>query len=87
MRLFDRLFTCERPDDVPEGGDFKDNLNPDSLSVTRAFVEPSLATAEPGSRFQLERTGYFVVDTKDSTPECPVFSRIVPLRDSWAKKR
>ncbi len=86
VRLFDRLFNCERPDAVPEGGDFKDNLNPDSLSVVQAFVEPSLATAEPGSRFQFERTGYFVVDTKDSTPDRPVFNRIVPLRDSWAKR-
>jgi glutaminyl-tRNA synthetase len=86
VRLFDRLFNCERPDDVPDGGDFKDSLNPDSLSVIRAKVEPSLANAEPGSRCQFERTGYFVVDTKDSTPEAPVFSRIVSLRDSWAKR-
>lgn len=87
VRLFDRLFNCERPDDVPDGGDFKDNLNPNSLSVIRAMVEPSLASATPGTRFQFERTGYFVVDAKDSTPEAPVFSRIVPLRDSWEKKR
>jgi len=86
VRLFDRLFNCERPDDVPEGGDFKDNLNPDSLQVIRARVEPSLSTAERGARFQFERTGYFVVDAKDSIPGEPVFNRIVSLRDSWAKR-
>ena len=86
VRLFDRLFNCERPDAGPEGSDFKDNLNPDSLSVIQAMVEPSLSVAEPGSRFQFERTGYFVVDAVDSTPEAMVLNRIVPLRDSWAKR-
>lgn len=85
LRLFDRLFKCERPDDVPEGGDFKDNLNPDSLQTVRAKVEPVLMQAETGSRFQFERTGYFIADAKDSTPGKPVFNRIVPLRDSWSK--
>ncbi len=87
VRLFDRLFNCERPDDVPEGGDFKDNLNPDSLKTIHAKVEPSLMTMAPGARVQFERTGYFVADEKDSSHGIPVFNRIVPLRDSWAKKK
>ncbi len=86
VRLFDRLFQCERPDVVSDGGDFKDNLNPGSLSVVQAKLEPSLAAAAPGTRFQFERTGYFVVDEKDSQPDALVFNRIVPLRDSWAKR-
>jgi glutaminyl-tRNA synthetase len=86
IRLFDRLFNCERPDDVAEGGNFKDNLNPDSLDVVQAKVEAALAAAAPGARFQFERTGYFVVDSKDSEPDGMVFNRIVPLRDSWGKK-
>ena len=87
VRLFDRLFKCERPDDVPEDGDFKDNLNPESLLTVTAKVEPALMQAAAGDRFQFERTGYFITDTKDSTPGKPVFNRIVPLRDSWSKKR
>ncbi len=86
VRLFDRLFNCERPDDVPDGGDFKDNLNPDSLSVVRVKAEPSMANVQPGERVQFERNGYFIADAKDSKPGAPVFNRIVPLRDSWAKK-
>ena len=86
VRLFDRLFQCERPDVVSDGGDFKDNLNPGSLSVVQAKLEPSLAAAAPGTRFQFERTGYFVADEKDSQPDALVFNRIVPLRDSWAKR-
>jgi glutaminyl-tRNA synthetase len=87
VRLFDRLFNCERPDDVPEGGSFKDNLNPDSLQTIHAKVEPSLMKVEPGTRVQFERTGYFIADAIDSTPGVPVFNRVVPLRDSWAKKK
>jgi len=87
VRLFDRLFNCEHPDDVPEDGDFKDNLNPDSLSTIHAKVEPSLMTVDPGTRVQFERTGYFIADATDSKPGVPVFNRIVPLRDSWAKKK
>ena len=86
VRLYDRLFRTINPDDAPEGGDFKDNLNPDSLQVTTACkVEPSLADANPGNRVQFEREGYFCIDTKDSTPDHLVFNRTVPLRDSWAK--
>jgi glutaminyl-tRNA synthetase len=86
VRLFDRLFSCERPDDVPEGGDFKDNLNPESLSIVHAKLEPELTNAAPGDRVQFERTGYFIADAVDSEPRVPVFNRIVPLRDSWGKK-
>ncbi|HAS84350.1 MAG TPA: glutamine--tRNA ligase [Verrucomicrobia bacterium] len=85
VRLFDRLFNVERPDDVPEGGHFTDHLNPDSVKIVRAKLEPSLAQALAGDRFQFERTGYFMADAKDSKPRTPVFNRIVPLRDSWAK--
>jgi glutaminyl-tRNA synthetase len=86
VRLFDRLFVCERPDNVADGGDFKDNLNPDSLKVVQAKLEPSLAVAGIEDRYQFERTGYFITDCRDSTADAPVFNRIVPLRDSWAKK-
>jgi glutaminyl-tRNA synthetase len=86
VRLYDRLFTQESPDNVPEGQDWKDNLNPDSLDVlTSAKVEPSLEGAEPGTRFQFERNGYFCVD-QDSTSEKVVFNRTATLRDSWAKQ-
>ncbi len=87
VRLYDRLFSVPDPDDVPEGRTFLDHLNPDSLTVAAgAVVEPSLAAARPGDRFQFERLGYFVVD-EDSTGERLVFNRIVTLRDTWAKKR
>jgi glutaminyl-tRNA synthetase len=83
VRLYDRLFTVARPEDAD--GDFCRNLNPDSLQVvTGARLEPSLADAEPGSRWQLERVGYFIVDPLDSRPGSLVLNRIVTLRDSWA---
>jgi glutaminyl-tRNA synthetase len=86
VRLYDRLFTTEEPEDVPEGQDYKLNLNPGSLQVLRDCpVEPSLADAVPGSRFQFERLGYFCVDAKDSKPGALVFNRTVSLRDTWAK--
>lgn len=81
-RLYDRLFTKENPED---GGDFKQCLNPDSLEVLTCHAEPFLADAEPGTRYQFERKGYFFVDPADSKPNMPVFNRITPLRDSWAK--
>jgi glutaminyl-tRNA synthetase len=83
-RLYDNLFTKPNPDDVPQGSDFTANLNPNSLEVVTCYVEPSLASAKPGDRFQFERLAYFCVDP-DSTPERPVFNRTVTLRDSWAK--
>ena len=83
-RLYDHLFTKPDPDDVPPGGDFKDFLNPNSLQVVECLVEPSMLGAEPGTRVQFERVGYFSVD-RDSTPQRPVFNRTVTLKDSWAK--
>jgi glutaminyl-tRNA synthetase len=85
VRLYDRLFTAEDPGEAKEGADFESVLNPDSLETVTGYVEPSLAGAEPGSRYQFERLGYFCVDSKDSSPERPVFNRTVTLRDSWAK--
>jgi glutaminyl-tRNA synthetase len=86
VRLYDRLFDRESPDDVPEGQDWKDGLNPDSLEIlSDAKLEPSLASAEPGTQVQFERNGYFCVD-RDSTSEKLAFNRTATLRDSWAKK-
>ena len=85
IRLYDRLFACERPDDVEEGRDFKENLNPGSLKVVKGWVEPALAAAEPATRFQFERKGYFFADPVDCRPGAPVFNRIVALKDTWAK--
>jgi glutaminyl-tRNA synthetase len=83
--LYDRLFNAENPMDVPEGGDFIDSLNPNSLEVlTGCQVEPSLAGVKPGYRCQFERLGYFCVDT-DATDERLVFNRTVALRDEWAR--
>jgi len=86
VRLYDRLFSHPMPDADREAESFLVHLNPDSLlTLTQAVVEPSLAQAEPGDRFQFEREGYFCLDTQDSTAEQPVFNRTVTLRDSWAK--
>jgi glutaminyl-tRNA synthetase len=83
--LYDHLFNREDPADVEDGKDFKDYINPGSLEVlTSCRVEPSLAGAPPGSRYQFERQGYFCVDP-DSSPGKLVFNRIVTLRDTWAK--
>ncbi|BAF61047.1 MAG: glutamine--tRNA ligase/YqeY domain fusion protein [Pelotomaculum sp.] len=83
VRLYDHLFTKENPD---EEEDFKACLNPHSLErLTSCLVEPSLAGAAPGSRYQFLRHGYFCTDPVDSTGEALVFNRIVPLKDTWAK--
>lgn len=85
VRLYDRLFLKENPEDVEDGGDFKANFNPNSLEkLTSCWVEPSLAGARPGSRYQFLRQGYFCVDP-DSSDEKLVFNRIVSLKDTWAK--
>jgi glutaminyl-tRNA synthetase len=85
VRLYDRLFSVENPENVPEGKTFLDNLNPDSLEVLRdCKAEPALAKLKPGDRVQFERLGYFAVDP-DSKPGAPVFNRTVSLRDAWAK--
>ncbi|MCL7970225.1 MAG: glutamine--tRNA ligase/YqeY domain fusion protein [marine benthic group bacterium] len=87
VRLYDRLFAVADPDEgLEEGEDFTKNLNPESLVVVNpARVEPSLADDPPGSRYQFERSGYFVSDASDSAPGALVFNRTVTLRDSWAK--
>ena len=85
VRLYDRLFTLEDPMDVPEGKDWRDVLNPHSMDVlTDALVEPGLAEAAPGTRYQFERLGYFCADL-DAKPGQSVFNRTVSLKDSWAK--
>jgi glutaminyl-tRNA synthetase len=84
VRLYEHLFNKENPMDVEEGADIKDYINPNSLEVLKSCrVEPVLADAAPGSRYQFERLGYFCVDP-DSSPGKPVFNRIVSLRDTWA---
>ncbi|MDF1524857.1 MAG: glutamine--tRNA ligase/YqeY domain fusion protein [bacterium] len=84
VRLYDRLFTEANPD-ADKDVDFIEHLNPHSMDVVSARVEPSLVQAMPGDRFQFERTGYFIADSMDHTTDKPVFNRIVPLRDSWKK--
>ena len=85
VRLYDKLFTKPDPGQVEEGQDFTANLNPNSLEiVSHAKLEPSLATAAVGSRYQFERLGYFCLDP-DSAPGKPVFNRTVALKDTWAK--
>ncbi len=84
VRLFDRLFMKENPDDVPEGTDWKTGLNPDSLKVITGYLEPSLENVKPMDRYQFERLGYFCVDY-DSKPEKIVFNRTATLKDTWAK--
>jgi glutaminyl-tRNA synthetase len=85
IRLYDKLFTNPDPFDFPEGGDIFDNLNPDSLEiVSDAKLEPSLASAKPGDRYQFERVGYFCADP-DSTADKLVFNRTLPLKDTWAR--
>jgi glutaminyl-tRNA synthetase len=86
VRLYDRLFTKPSPGDDGDGADWKSSLNPNSLeTLTACRVEPSLAGAAPGGRYQFERLGYFCVDPVDSRPGALVFNRTVALRDSWAK--
>ena len=85
VRLYDRLFTFERPDEVEEGKDATDYLNPDSLTINQAMLEPCLGEIEPGTRVQFERRGYFVSDPISSSSEKLIFNRIVPLRDTWGK--
>ncbi|HGY57182.1 MAG TPA: glutamine--tRNA ligase/YqeY domain fusion protein [Caldithrix abyssi] len=86
VRLYERLFNKENPEDVQEGQDFTANLNPDSLKIIpEALAEESLKDTKPGTLYQFLRIGYFVVDTVDSKPGKPVFNRTVTLRDSWAR--
>jgi glutaminyl-tRNA synthetase len=72
------------PDDVEPGETYLANLNPNALKVVSGLVEPGVASAAPGARYQFERQGYFCVD-RDTAPGKPVFNRTVTLRDTWAK--
>ncbi len=88
VRLYDRLFSKPNPEDLEEGEDILEQLNPESLvDVSEARVEPGLLEAGPASHFQFERLGYFFVDPVDSEVGRPVFNRVVTLRDSWAKQQ
>jgi glutaminyl-tRNA synthetase len=84
IRLYDRLFVKENPDEAEEGKDYKDFLNPGSLKVVTGYIEPFVASAIPGDKLQFERIGYFCVD-KDSSPSSLIINRTVTLKDSWAK--
>jgi glutaminyl-tRNA synthetase len=84
VRLYDRLFTVENPDISEAGKTYKDYLNPDSLKVIDAMIEPSVINALPSEKFQFERIGYFSVDN-DSATQNLVFNRVVPLKDSWSR--
>jgi len=86
LRLYDRLFNQPMPDSGKDGQEYTDHLNPDSLkTLTGCIVEPALAEAAAGERFQFEREGYFCMDVKLSVPGELIFNRTVTLRDSWAK--
>ena len=85
VRLYDRLFMAKDPMAVPEGGDWREGINPESMEILQgALLEPSLVRAAPGDAFQFERQGYFVADP-DSREGALVFNRTVSLKDSWAK--
>ncbi|MCK5409933.1 MAG: glutamine--tRNA ligase, partial [Candidatus Heimdallarchaeota archaeon] len=86
VRLIDRLFVKENPMDAEEGRVFTHYLNPNSLEVIQAYVEPFLKETDFGSRFQFERLGYFYLEPIDSKRDHLVFNRIISLRDSWGKK-
>jgi len=87
VRLFDHLFKLENPGAVPEGENWLDYVNNDSMQVMQAKLEPMLGDAKPEDRYQFLRHGYFCVDTVDSKPGKPVFNRTVGLKDSWAKEQ
>jgi glutaminyl-tRNA synthetase len=88
VRVYDRLFTVPDPENVEEGRTFKEFLNPASVEVSRGgLVEPALASAAPGDRFQFVRHGYFIADAVDSKPGAPVFNRIVGLKDKYRPQR
>ncbi len=85
IRLYDRLFSVEKPDDESDGKTYQDHLNPQSKRSVQGWVEPAAAEAAPEQAFQFERTGYFVADRRDHSAATPVFNRSVTLRDTWAK--
>lgn len=84
LRLYDRLFSEANPAGLKDGRHFTEVLNPDSLTVRHGVVEPHLATLSPGSRVQFERMGWFYLEPERSTPQQPVFNRIITLRDTWS---
>ena len=84
IRLYDRLFSVEKPDDESDGRTYRDHLNPDSKKTVAGWIEPAAAQAAPEQSFQFERSGYFVADRRDHTADKPVFNRSVTLRDTWA---
>jgi len=86
IRLYDRLFSVEKPDDESDGKTYRDHLNPASKRSVRGYLEPAAAQAAPEQSFQFERTGYFVADRRDHTPAAPVFNRSVTLRDTWGAR-
>ncbi len=86
VRLFDRLFRTIDPNDVAEGGSWKDNLNPDSLQIVTAYLEPELGKAQLGDKYQFERLGYFALDP-DTTADKLVFNRTATLKDTWAAQK
>jgi glutaminyl-tRNA synthetase len=83
VRLYDRLFSVPQPDTTEK--DFLDELNPHSLKIAHAYVEPSLVSAKGDEKFQFERHGYFVADLKDHGEGKPVFNRVAGMKDSWGK--
>ncbi|MBD9367373.1 glutamine--tRNA ligase/YqeY domain fusion protein [Xanthomonas sp. XNM01] len=85
IRLYDRLFSVEKPDDESDGKTYRDHLNPDSKRSVRGWIEPAAAQAAPEQAFQFERTGYFVADRYDHSAATPVFNRSVTLRDTWSQ--
>ena len=86
VRLYDRLFATETPENVEEGHDFKENLNPDSLKVITAYAEASVSNCKSGDRFQFERLGYFCVDPETNNEKI-IFNRTVALKDPWTKSK
>ncbi|WP_374012149.1 glutamine--tRNA ligase/YqeY domain fusion protein [Pseudoxanthomonas koreensis] len=86
IRLYDRLFVVEKPDDETGGKTYRDHLNPDSKRIVQGWVEPAAALAAPEQSFQFERTGYFVADRHDHRADAPVFNRSVTLRDAWSAR-
>lgn len=86
IRLYDRLFSVEKPDDESDGKTYRDYLNPASKRSVRGYLEPAAAEAVPEQSFQFERTGYFVADRRDHSPSAPVFNRSVTLRDTWGAR-
>src|SRR3546814_15754309 len=86
IRLYDRLFSVARPDDESDGKTYRDHINPDSRTVVQGYVEPAAVQATPETRFQFERTGYFVADRLDHVAGTPVFNRAVTLPPTWMQQ-